>query len=35
MSYTIYYQKNKKMIINREKDYYQNEKKKLQRASKT
>ena len=34
MSNTTYYQKNRDMILNRGNDYYENNKKKVKRASK-
>ena len=34
MSNTTYYQRNRDVILNRVKDYYENDKKKIERASK-
>ena len=34
MSNTTYYQRNRDVILNRAKDYYENNKKKVKRASK-
>ena len=34
MSELTYYQRNRYVILNRAKDYYENDKKKLKRASK-
>ena len=34
MSNTTYYQRNRDVILNRAKDYYENDKKKVKRASK-
>ena len=34
MSNTTYYQKNRDMLLNRAKDYYENDRKKVKRASK-
>ena len=34
MSNTTYYQRNRDVILNRVKDYYENDKKKIERGSK-